>query len=128
MKTDITIFIFAVASSLMLFQGCATTSGEGKDVSVRLSNKGEVSVISVFSVRLSPQGQIYVGDRYTGLKKMVKQLKADGAKPDDRIVIIIPARTSPKALKAIGRELATNGYGYTHFEHEKKSAIVKGYR
>lgn len=57
---------------------------------------------------------------------MVKQLKADGVKTKDRIIIKIPPHTSPNALKSIGRELASNGYGYVHFRQELKPSAKTG--
>jgi biopolymer transport protein ExbD len=70
------------------------------------------------TIHMTKKGRIYVGDEYTGLKKMVKTLKSKGIKKDDRITIEIPENTSKNALKAIGRELASNGYVHILFKHK----------
>ena len=111
MKTHLIIFIVSIACILEFTQGCTTGQVGGKEVSVRLSN----------------EGRIYVGERYTGLKKMVKQLKADGTKKEDRIVIYIPPHTSQKAMTSIGRELASNGYPHILFKQEQRPSITIGH-
>jgi hypothetical protein len=72
------------------------------------------------------QGRIFVGDKYTGLKKMIKQMKADGIEKGDYITIQIPNNTSKNALTAIGRELASNGYSHILFKHELKPMAEVG--
>lgn len=128
MKKQIILTFIASACSLMVFQGCTSSNVNAGEIGLRHTLKGKVTTIKVYNVRLSPQGRIYVGDKYTGLKKMVKQLKTEGANTNDRIAISIPANTSQKALTAIGRELATNGFGYIHFEQKNESATVKDHR
>ncbi len=110
MKTHIITIIITAICILISSQGCTTSRMGSKEISVRLSN----------------EGRIYVGDRYTGLKKLVKQLKANGARKEDRIVINIPNHTSPNALKGIGRELASNGYSHILFKQEHKPSVKKG--
>ncbi len=134
MKTHITPFIVATFI-LVSLQGC--TSGRTSNKNLRTkerrdsankssAHKRTITHKKEVSVKLSNEGRIYVGNRYTGLKKMVKQLKANGAKKEDRIVINIPKNTSPNALKSIGRELASNGYGHILFKQEHKPSAEIG--
>ncbi len=128
MKTKTTILIIITACIFMIFQGCTTSTITRKKSSPKNERKTKKSVTrKEVSVRLASDGRIYVGDRYTGLKKMTKQLKADGAKKTDRIIIYIPRHTSPKAMKSIGRELASNGYAHILFKQEQKPTVIIGH-
>jgi len=79
------------------------------------------------TVRLSTEGRVYVGKRYTGLAKLGSELKAKGIKPDTRIVVEIPHNTSPDALAAIAKELMRNGYRRYVFNKPRKAVAEKGY-
>ena len=76
-------------------------------------------------VRLSTSGRIYVGDTYTGLKKLVAMLKSKGYKPENAITVEIPNNTSQKALQTIRHELMRKGYGKVRF---RKSQVIKAER
>jgi hypothetical protein len=76
-------------------------------------------------VRLSDSGRIYVGETYTGLKKLVAMLKSKGYKPEHAITVEIPKNTSQKALKAIRHELMRKGYGKVRF---RKPQVIKAER
>jgi biopolymer transport protein ExbD len=103
------LFIAVIFSLVITVTGCTTVKVE----------KGP-------TIRMTQQGRIYVGDKYTGLKKMIKQLKSDGIKTSDYITIQIPNNTSKNALTAIGRELASNGYSHILFKHEVKPVSKVG--
>lgn len=127
MKKNITTLIILAACVLHLTQGCTTTTVTTRKRSPRTERKTKKSVTrKEVSIRLSSEGRIYVGDKYTGLKKMVKQLKADGAKKSDRIIIHIPKHTSPESIKAIGRKLASNDYVHILFKQEQKASVIMG--
>jgi len=79
------------------------------------------------TVRLSNEGRIYVGKRYTGLAKLAGELKAKGIKPETRIVIEVPHNTSPDALAAIAKELMRNGYRRYVFNKPRTTTAEKGY-
>jgi len=127
MKRNIITLIISAACILYFAQGCTTSRVTSKKRSPRNERRTKKSVTrKEVSVRLSSEGRIYVGDRYTGLKKMVKQLKADGAKKSDRIIIYIPTHTSPESMKAIGRKLASNNYVHILFKQEQKPSVIIG--
>jgi len=127
MKKSIITFIISAACILYLTQGCTTTRVTSRKRSPKNERMTKKSVTrKEVSVRLSSEGRIYVGDKYTGLKKLVKQLKADGAKKSDRIIIHIPKHTSPEAMKSIGRKLASNNYVHILFKQEKKTSVIIG--
>jgi len=85
-----------------------------------------VTVEDAATVVMDSGGHIYVGGKYTGLKKMVKQLKREGYGKDYKIIIQIPQNTSQNALRAIGRELVSNGYPRFFFRHERKAKVLLG--
>jgi len=109
MKYINTLFTVALFSLIITVTGCTTVKVEAGP-----------------TIRMTKEGRIYVGDEYTGLKKMIKQLKSDGIKKDNLVTIQIPKNTSQNALKAIGRELASNGYTHILFKHELKPMSVVG--
>ncbi len=78
------------------------------------------------TVRLSKEGRIFVGDTYTGLRKMVKQLKADGVSKRTKITIEIPDNTSPKAMKSIAKTLSKGGYKRILFIKPRKVSAETG--
>lgn len=77
-------------------------------------------------IRLTEEGKIYVGEAYTGLSKMITQLKKDGIRPKEQITVEIPENTSPNAISAIGRELASNGFRRFVFSKPRKTVVEKG--
>lgn len=95
---------------IVSFFGCASTPASGT---------------SETHVRLTDDGRIYVGNTYTGLSKLVSQLKRDGIEQQTRIMIEIPNNTAPSALSAIGRELASNGYRRFVFSKPRKAVAKK---
>jgi hypothetical protein len=111
MKFYYSSLVVAVFSVFVFVSGCST---------VRVVKEVEPTI------HMTKQGRIYVGDEYTGLKKMVKTLKSKGIKKDDRITIEIPKNTSENALKAIGRELASNGYVHILFKHKIEPFVEVG--
>ncbi len=78
------------------------------------------------TVKLSNEGRIYVGKKYTGLTKLVTELKSRGIKPNTRIVIEIPHNTSPDAIEAIAKELLRHGYRRYVFNKPVKAVAEKG--
>ena len=120
------IFIVILLILAIGFTGCATSGSTGKSGKKSKSTDVVVLVKQAPTVKLTQRGRIYVGDKYTGLKKMVKQIKANGVKKDQRIVVQIPRNTSQNALKAIGRELASNGYVHVLFKQELLSSTDVG--
>jgi len=110
MKTRIFMFLLATSCVLLSSQGCATLGASNKEPTVRLSD----------------EGRIYVGETYTGLTKLVSQLKADGIKPGSRITIEIPQNTSQNAITAISRELLSKGYRRSVFSKPLKATAEKG--
>jgi len=111
MKKFKIISLFVVIAVFVSAAGCST---------VRVVKEAEPTI------HMTKQGRIYVGDEYTGLKKMVKTLKSTGIKKDDRITIEIPKNTSENALKAIGRELASNGYVHILFKQKLEPFVEVG--
>jgi actin-like ATPase involved in cell morphogenesis len=121
---------------MLIFAGCVTVSVTDDKPAVTLTNKG----------------RIYVGDKYAGLKNMVRELKSAGyekayakakkreveacknRKNSDskhcetkyRIVVQIPRNTSQNALKAISRELASAGYDHILFKQERTAIAQVG--
>jgi hypothetical protein len=85
-----------------------------------------VSVDTGPTVVMNNQGRIFVKGKYTGLKKMVKQLKEEGFPKKSTITVQIPENTSQNALKAISRELASNGYTHFLFMHARKPSVQLG--
>jgi len=85
-----------------------------------------MAVENAATVVMDSGGYIYVGGKFTGLKKMVKQLKHEGYSRDYTIIVQIPQNTSQRALSAIGRELASNGYPHFLFRHERKAKVLLG--
>jgi biopolymer transport protein ExbD len=110
MKTRLYILLFVIAAAILPTLGCATAG----------RNPGSATVT------LSHDGRIYVGTKYTGLRKLAAQLKADGIKPTTRIMVEIPQDTSPNAMSAIGRELSSNGYRRFAFSKPRRALSVKG--
>jgi biopolymer transport protein ExbD len=78
------------------------------------------------TVRLSDEGRIYVGKKYTGLTKLASELKSKGIKTNVRIIIEIPHNTSPDAIAAISRELVRHGYRRYLFNKPQKATAEKG--
>ena len=78
------------------------------------------------TVTLSDDGRIYVGKKYTGLTKLVAELKTKGIKPDTRIIIEIPENTSPNAITSISRELIKHGYRRYVFNKPVKAVAERG--
>ncbi len=77
-------------------------------------------------VRLSDEGRIYVGKKYTGLTKLASELKSQKIKTSARITIEIPHNTSPDAITAISRELIRHGYRRYLFNKPVKATAEKG--
>lgn len=100
-----------VLTVLLFADGCASAGGAGG---------GEAHV------RLSDEGRIYVGKTYVGLSGLAAQLKNDGVKLQTRIMVEIPQNTSPDAMSAIGRALASNGYRRFMFSKPQKTVAEKG--
>ena len=110
MKTNRIILLLAVACMALPCQNSITLWGKTTTPTVRLSN----------------EGRIYVGKKYTGLTKLVTELKSRGIKPNTRIVIEIPHNTSPDAIAAISRELIRHGYRRYVFNKPVKAVAEKG--
>ncbi len=85
----------------------------------------QVSNAGAPHVRLTEDGRVYVGDHETGLRELAGRLKKNGVNPQIRITVGIPANTSPEALSAIGRELASNGYRRFIFSKPRKAVVEK---
>jgi biopolymer transport protein ExbD len=110
MKTVHIIFLLAVACMLVPCQSSMALWGKTTTPTVKLSN----------------EGRIYVGKKYTGLTKLVTELKSRGIKPNTRIVIEIPHNTSPDAIEAIAKELLRHGYRRYVFNKPVKAVAEKG--
>ena len=110
MKTNRIILLLAVACMALPCQNSMALWGKTTTPTVRLSN----------------EGRIYVGKKYTGLTKLVTELKSRGIKPNTRIVIEIPHNTSPDAIAAISRELIRHGYRRYVFNKPVKAVAEKG--
>ncbi len=78
------------------------------------------------TVKLSPEGRIYVGKKYTGLTKLASELKSKGIKTNVRIIIEIPHNASPDAIAAISRELVKHGYHRYLFNKPVKASAERG--
>jgi len=100
-----------VTAGLLFTCGCASAGGSGG---------------ADIHVRLNQDGRIYVGETYTGLPGMAAQLRKDGVKAQTMIMVEIPQNTSPDAMSAIGRELASNGYRLFIFSKPRKAVAEKG--
>jgi biopolymer transport protein ExbD len=110
MKTRLYILLFVIAAAILPTLGCATAGRNTGSATVTLSN----------------DGRIHVGTTYTGLRKLVAQLKANGITPATRITVEIPQNTSPNAIAAITRELSNNGYRRLIFSKPRRAISVKG--
>lgn len=104
------VLLVCIVGFLLPLQGCTSLDGSDREPTIRLSSSG----------------RIYVEKKYTGLKRLVAQLKADGIKPSQRIVISVPRNTSPKAMQAISRKLLSNGYRRFIFQKPRKATAKKG--
>jgi biopolymer transport protein ExbD len=78
------------------------------------------------TVRLSQTGRIYVGEKYTGLRKLVSELKSSGISKKTRIVVEIPDNTSADALASISKELRKGGYRRFCFTKPRKATAERG--
>jgi biopolymer transport protein ExbD len=74
------------------------------------------------TIRISTQGKIYIADEEVPLRKMAKQLKKEGIKPEQPVYVSIPDRTPKKALVAVSKELASNGYRRVIFTKPPKTS------
>ena len=110
MKTRLYILLFVIVAAILPSLGCATAGRNSGSATVTLSN----------------DGRIHVGTKYTGLRKLVAQLKANGIKPATRIMIEVPQDTSSNAIAAITRELSNNGYRRLVFSKPRRATAEKG--
>ena len=110
MKTTHIILLLAIACAALPCQNSMAFWGKKTTPTVRLSN----------------EGRIYVGKKYTGLTKLIPELKAQKIKPDTRIMIEVPHNTSPNTLAAISRELLKHGYRRYVFNKPVKAVAEKG--
>lgn len=78
------------------------------------------------TIRITPQGKIYIDKEEVSLRKMARQLRKSGIKKEDTIYVSIPTRTPQKALVAVSRELASNGYRRVIFTKPPKAIAQKG--
>ena len=135
MKLIKKLLLCLTMSALFITQGCHT-------VTVR---KGPVIV-------MDEKGRIYVRGKHTGLKDMVKRLKAEGYEPESDLkatkrgrtnhrsqpshnglgrktyglTIQVPQNVSKNALRAISSELASHGYTHIAFVQKLKPTVELG--
>ncbi len=91
---------FAILLTALL---CAMHVAVAEEVKLSIVRQNE-------AIRVSPEGQLFVGDRETALGQLANRLRREGFSPTDSIIIAIPENMPQRALVAISRELASKGY------------------
>ena len=76
------------------------------------------------NLRMTPTGELFVGEKPVLLEKLPQTLRAQGAAHATAVYIEVPDGVSPSDIRAITSTLATKGYSRLIFTKPRKTSAT----